>query len=84
MSKKKKSKGIVGIFKSTEKKFGFVEIEGEEDVFIPSEFASKALDGDTVRIKIIKPKQKDRKAEGKIEKVLNRNVVTVIRIIPKK
>ena len=39
MSKKKKSKGIVGIFKSTEKKFGFVEIEGEEDVFIPSEFA---------------------------------------------
>ena len=40
MGKKKRSKGIVGIFRSTEKKFGFVEIEGEEDVFIPAEFAS--------------------------------------------
>ena len=59
MSKKKKQK-IIGILRSNEKGFGFVEFENEEkdDIFIPSQFINNALNGDTVEIKIIKEKKR--------------------------
>ena len=75
MSKKKKDKGIIGVYKATEKKFGFVEVDNEnQDIFIPSNFVNNAIDGDIVRVKIYKPKEKDKKAEGKIDKILQRNL----------
>ena len=84
MSKKKKDKGIIGIFRATEKKYGFVEVEGEkEDIFIPSNFVNKALNGDTVRVKIYKPKEGDKRAEGKVDKVLERAISTVVGIFQK-
>ena len=79
MSKKKKQK-IIGLFRATEKGYGFVELEEEDkdDIFIPSKFVNNALNGDTVEIKMIQEKQSDKKAEAKIIKVVNRARETVI------
>lgn len=84
MSKKKKQK-IIGILRSNEKGFGFVEFEDEskDDIFIPSQFINNSLNGDTVEIKIIKEKKGDKRAEAKIVKVLKREKETVIGIFQK-
>lgn len=84
MSKKKKQK-IIGILRSNEKGFGFVEFEDEnkDDIFIPSQYINNALNGDTVEIKIIKEKKGDKRAEAKIVKVVKREKDTVIGIFQK-
>ena len=78
-SKKKKSK-LIGKFLANEKGFGFVQFEDEEkqDIFIPKGFINTALNGDTVELKIIKEKNGDKKAEGKILKILKREKETVV------
>ncbi len=81
MSKRKKNKEIIGIYRATEKKFGFVQVEDDEqDIFIPSKYVNSAIDGDTVRVKIYKPKENEKKAEGKIEKIIQREIKEVIGI----
>ncbi len=84
MGKKKKRK-YEGIFRANEKGYGFVEFESEEmeDVFIPSKSVNGALNGDIVQINIFKPKTKEKRAEGKIVKVLKRDKDTVVGIFQK-
>lgn len=84
MGKKKKRK-YEGIFRANEKGYGFVEFESEEmeNVFIPSKSVNGALNGDTVQINIFKPKTKERRAEGKIVKILKRDKDTVVGIFQK-
>lgn len=84
MGNKKKRK-YDGIFRANEKGFGFVEFESEdmEDVFIPAKSVNGALNGDTVQINIFKPKTKERRAEGKIVKILKRDKDTVVGIFQK-
>ncbi len=84
MGNKKKRK-YDGIFRANEKGFGFVEFESEdmEDVFIPVKSVNGALNGDTVQINIFKPKTKERRAEGKIVKILKRDKDTVVGIFQK-
>lgn len=84
MGNKKKRK-YEGIFRANEKGYGFVEFENEEmeDVFIPSKSVNGALNGDTVQINIFKPKTKERRAEGKIVKILKRDKDTVVGIFQK-
>ena len=84
MSKKRKTK-FTGIFRANEKGYGFVEFEEEEldDVFIPAKSVNGALNGDSVQINIYKQKTNDRKAEGKIVKVLKREKDTVVGIFQK-
>ncbi len=79
MGKKKKQK-IIGTFRANEKGFGFVELEEKEkeDIFIPSHFVNTALNGDTVEIKIIVAKKAEKRAEGKILKVLKREKELVV------
>ncbi len=84
MSKKEKKSKLNGIFRANSKGFGFVQIEGrEEEVFISSKNINGALDGDTVTLAIIKEKDKDRKAEAKITKVVKREKDTVVGIFQK-
>ena len=82
MSKKKLKKNrIEGIFRATEKGYGFVEIEGmEEDLFIPPNKVNNALDGDTVRVVIETQKTNDKRAEGKVIKIIKHEKVTVVGI----
>jgi ribonuclease R len=81
----KKKRKLIGKFISNEKGFGFVELEDEnlEDIFIPHNALKTALDGDTVEFVIEKPKSKDRRAEGKIVKILERKKQEVVGIFQK-
>jgi len=62
----------VGTFSGTQRGFGFVTIEGEdEDIFIPPEATRGALHGDRVAI-MIKDEKTGRRKEGAVVSVLER------------
>ncbi len=80
----RKNKNIKeGIFRATEKKFGFVEIVDEEDLFISLNKSNQALNGDIVQAVIEKPKTQSRRAEGKIIKIIKREKDTVVGLFQK-
>ncbi len=84
MSKKKRN-GIEGIFRANEKGFGFFEFpdKEKEDIFIPSKYTNGALNGDKVLIEIYKQKEKGRKAEGRIIKIVEREKEKIVGIFQK-
>ncbi|WP_429144999.1 ribonuclease R [Anaerotaenia torta] len=61
-----------GIFSGTQRGFGFVSVEGEEeDIFIPGEATKGALHGDKVMI-IIQKEQSGRRKEGAVTGIMER------------
>ena len=69
---------IQGKYIAHEKGFGFVQIEGEEkDVFISKRDRKNAMNNDEVLIKIL-PTKHGQSKEGKIVKILNRDIKTVV------
>ncbi len=60
----------VGTLDMTKRGFGFVVLEGEDDIFVHSKFLGGALNGDKVLVKITK---KSGRKEGEIKKVLKRD-----------
>jgi ribonuclease R len=63
----------VGSFSGTQRGFGFVSIEGEnQDIFIPGEATKGALHGDKVMI-TIKEEQTGRRKEGAVINIVERN-----------
>lgn len=72
---------VEGIFRANERGFGFVTIDPEEnDVFVPKENTNYALDGDTVKIDIVKPADPfgDRGAEGKVMSIEKRALTQLV------
>jgi len=62
----------VGTFSGTQRGFGFVTIDGEdEDIFIPPEATRGALHGDRVAV-MIKDEQTGRRKEGAVVSILER------------
>ena len=77
---------IIGTFRKNQKGFGFVKIDGQEDeIFIAKENTFNALNGDTVSIEIIhqEDKERDKKREGKIIKIIRHEKNTVVGIFQK-
>ena len=69
----------IGTYRNNQKGFGFVKLEGqEEEIYISKENSYNALNGDTVAIKIISEKEADKKAEGKIVKIVRHEKDTVV------
>ena len=69
----------IGTFRKNQNGFGFVKLEGqEEEIYISKENSYNALNGDTVAIKIISEKEADKKAEGKIVKIVRHEKDTVV------
>ena len=66
-----------GILRVNKKGFGFVEVKDEEDVFVPIDNINGAIDKDEVAVEITETKA-DGKREGRIVKVLKRNLSTVV------
>ena len=62
----------LGIFLGTRKNYAFVDIEGDEDVFIPPTCINGAVDGDTVVVEITSKKGID--LEGRILRIVKRNI----------
>lgn len=70
----------VGIFSGTTRGFGFVAIEGEEelgDVFIPESETKGALNKDKVQI-IIQEEQTGKRREGAVLAIIERNVSEIV------
>jgi ribonuclease R len=69
---------LVGTFSGTQRGFGFVSIEGEDqDIFIPGDATKGALHGDKVMI-TIKEEQTGRRREGAIINIVERSNNQVI------
>lgn len=72
---------LSGIFRASDRGFGFVSIEDEEeDVYIPPNRTNFALDGDKVSVDIVNPAEpwKDKGPEGKITAILERNLTQLV------
>lgn len=72
---------LSGTFSASDRGFGFVAIEGEEqDIFIPPNKTLFALNGDTVAVDIVRPSEpwNDKGPEGKIAAVLERHMTQMV------
>ncbi len=66
-----------GTLSVNKKGYGFVIVTSEEDIFIPMDNINGALDGDIVVVEITDSKE-DGRREGRIVRVLKRNLSTVV------
>ena len=76
-----KKENKIGIYRKNQKGYGFVKIEEqEEEIYIAKENSLNALNGDTVSIEILQEanKEKYKKAEGKIVKIIRHEKDTVV------
>ena len=70
-----------GIFRKNAKGFGFVKIdEFEDEVYVTLENSLSSINGDFVKVKIIKEKVNGQSAEGQIIKILKHKKDTVVGI----
>lgn len=70
---------IVGKFMSTQKGFGFVTVEGEEDdIYIAGKDTGGALNNDTVQLIVTSERRDGRSREGKILKVIERGTLDIV------
>ena len=67
-----------GIFRKNAKGFGFVNIGEEEEIYISKENTNNALNGDKVLVEILEEKNKLKKAEGKIKRIIKHEKDTVV------
>ena len=76
---KKKTITYTGTYISNKKGFGFVEVEGlDDDIFIPSKDSLNAFHLDIVEVELTKVKVKDKRAEGKITKVISHGIFDIV------
>ena len=58
---------------ATQRGFGFVRVEGEDDdIFIPGSYTKSALDGDTVQVLVKKEGGEGKRREGQVLNILER------------
>ena len=72
-----KNKNVqIGTLMATKKSFAFVDIDGDDDVFIPPTCINGAVDGDKVVVEITSKKGVD--LEGRIIRIVERNIHNLI------
>lgn len=77
----KKDPVLSGIFRASDRGFGFVSVEDEEvDIFIPPNQTNFALNGDKVSIDIVNPAEpwNEKGPEGKITAILERGLTQLV------
>ena len=80
----KKNNYLEGIYRRNAKGFGFVKVENMEDeIYISKDKSKNALNEDKVLVEIIEEKSKNKKAEGRIVKILGRQKDTIVGIFQK-
>ena len=67
-----------GNFRKNAKGFGFVNIGEEDEIYISKENTNNALNGDIVLVEILKEKNKLKKAEGKIKRIIKHEKDTIV------
>lgn len=70
---------VIGKFESTQKGFGFVTVEGEEDdIYIAGKDIGDALHNDTVQVIVTAERREGRSREGKILRVIERGTLNIV------
>ncbi len=69
-----------GTYMGTKQGFGFVRVEElDEDIFIPERYTGDAMNGDVVKVVVVKQRPNGRhKSEGEIDRVVKRAVTTIV------
>ena len=66
----------LGVLMATKKNYAFVDIEGDEDVFIPPMFVNNAINGDKVVVEITS--KKGMRLEGRIVRIVERKLKEMV------
>ena len=70
-----------GIYRKNQKGFGFVKLDEQEDeIYVSKDNSLNALNGDRVLIEIIEEKNKVKRAEAKIVRILKHEKDTIVGI----
>ena len=69
---------IRGDISITTGKFGFLDLEGENSIFIPGPYLKGAMNGDTVLVRILKEAKSGKSREGEVYKIVERSKNVVI------
>ena len=80
---KSENVALTGVFESTQRGFGFVVIEGEDDIFVSEKDINGALHNDVVQVIVTAEKTESRRREGKIIKVLERGTSQIVGLYQK-
>lgn len=76
---KAENTAIVGTFQSTQKGFGFVVIDGEDDdIYIAEKNINGALHNDKVQVTITSEKKEGKRREGRILRVIERGTGSIV------
>ena len=67
-----------GKFRKNAKGFGFVNIGEDDEIYISKENTNNALNGDIVLVEILEEKNKLKKAEGKIKRIIKHEKDTIV------
>ena len=67
-----------GNFRKNAKGFGFVNIGEEDEIYISKENTNNALNGDIVLVEILEEKNKLKKAEGNIKRIIKHEKDTIV------
>lgn len=66
------------IYQSKGERFGFGLLKDADDIYIPSDNSMGAMDNDEILVKVLSNNESSRKKEGKVIKVLKRNLTKVV------
>lgn len=69
---------LIGTFIGHPGGFGFVELDGNEDLYIPQEHVNGALHRDTVKIALISPSKPGKRQEARVVEILARGIKQVV------
>ncbi len=75
--KKADGKTLTGIFIGNAKGFGFVEIEGQEDLFIPEALTNGAFHRDLVQVALLSGKD-GRRQEAQVVRIIARGITQIV------
>lgn len=76
---KPENHNVTGVFTANARGFGFVTVEGEEDIFIPATQVNGALHKDIVKVKVTKRSGREgKRREGMVLKILERGCKTLV------
>ena len=71
---------IRGEISITTGKFGFLDLEGENSIFIPGPYLKGAMNGDTVLVRVLKEAKAGKSREGEVYKIIERAKNVIIGI----
>lgn len=63
---------VVGVYRPARGGFGFLQIPNRADLFVPAKFGLDALDGDTVRARVLRPGRRGGQPSAEIVRIVER------------